>query len=77
MENGAAMTPAEYLARMDELFAACDDEGALALATQWGPTVHPQLSAEELVTLLGTLEGCQMAVNLEAWEQAHAAERPA
>jgi hypothetical protein len=72
------MTPCEYLARIDELLSAGDDQGVLDLAGEFGPLVHPQLGIEDLSRVYGTLEGCIMAVNFDAAARAQeSAERPA
>ena len=66
MEIGVEMTPEQYTAEMEALVAVGADEQIVALARQYGNTIHPQLTVDEIDRLFGVIESAVMALDLKA-----------
>jgi hypothetical protein len=60
------MTPQEYLAQVDELLSAGQDQALLELAERWGPAIHSQLTPEELAGVSGVMHWAATVGMLEA-----------
>lgn len=63
MGDGAQMTPAEYVAKIDELVSGGRDEDALELAARFGPELTPRLSPEDFFHVAGLLEGAELVAS--------------